>query len=231
MSRSRGGVFVAAFAVLSLACTSTETGNPPVQPNTGLQLGNVTFSVVPGMADPGLLAGQVELVVLPGAELHVTGVETLFDTVVVPIEGEPLGFSVMLPAGFEGWLRLQIIASDGTAFAPLDLVTSDVNVGGMVDALPMPVGECLEVPTTLDLDDAGEATLTVRNDCADSLTFDAPMARLGGVAFVPAAGFTLPAGSEQTLSLSRTDDFPAGQAELLVLREASGERRAVTVRE
>lgn len=232
MSRRSGARFAAVLAAAcAISCSSTETGNPPVQPDTGLQLGNVSFLLVPGMTDPGLLSGQVDFMVPPDSELHVTAVETLFDTVVVPIAGEPLGFSTTLPAGFEGWLRLQIISVDGTAFAPLDLVTSDVAVGGMVEALPMPLGDCLTVPRTLTLDATGAAELELRNDCAEPLTFDAPVARLGGVDLAPPDEFTLAPESRRTLTITRTADFPAGQLELVILREASGERRAVTVRE
>lgn len=225
-------LLLAALGTLcATACTSTETGNPPVQPDTGLLAGNVTFMMIPSMADPGLLSGQVELTVPPGAELHVIAVEGAFDTVVVPIVGEPLGFSTTLPEGFSGWLRLQIITSEGTAFAPLDVLTSDVNVGGMVEPLPSPVGPCLEVPTTLTLDADGAADLVLRNRCDVPLTFEAPVARLSGVDVAPAQGFVLAPNARRTLSVSRTAGFPSGEAELIVLREASGERRAVTVRE
>lgn len=231
MTDGRGVLRVALLGLLcATGCTSTETGNPPVQPDTGLLVGNVRFIEVPGMADPGLLSGEVELVVPSGAALHVTAVEGEFDTVVVPIVGEPLSFSTTLPEGFSGWLRLQIIPSDGPAFAPLDVVTSDGAVG-MVEALPSPLGDCLEVPTALSLDADGAAELELHSTCDDPLTFEAPLARLGGLALTPAAGFTLQRNTRRTITLSRTGDFPTGQAELVVLREASGERRAVTVRE
>lgn len=225
-------LLLAALGTLCVtACTSTETGNPPAQPDTGLLVGNVRFMVVPSMTDSGLLSGEVELIVPPGAVLHVIAVEGAFDPVVVPIAGEPLGFSTTLPEGFSGWLRLQIIASDGPAFSPLDVVTSDASLGGMVDALPSPVGTCLEVPSTLALDADGAADLELRSRCDVPLTFDAPLARLGGVDVVPAQGFVLAPNARRTLSVSRNGGFPTGEAELIILSEASGERRAVTVRE
>jgi hypothetical protein len=220
-----------ACALCALGCTSTETGNPPAQPDTGLEAGNITFLLVPNMGDPGLLSGFVQMNVPFGAELHVTAVDTTFDTVRVPIVGEPPGFTTTLPAAFSGWLRLQIVASDGPEFGPLDVLTSDASVGGMVELLPSPVGDCLEVPTSLTLDADGAADVELVNRCDGPLTFEALLARLGGVSATPATGFTLARNGRRTIAIARTGTFPTGDAEVLVLREASGERRAVTIRE
>jgi hypothetical protein len=159
---ARGHQLALVVALCAMSCASTETGNPPVQPDTGLEAGNVTFMVVPNMGDPGLLSGFVQMNVPFGAELHVTAVDTTLDTVRVPIVGEPLGFTTTLPAGFSGWLRLQIVSADGPPFGPLDVLTSDAAIGGMVELLPSPVGECLEVPTSLTLDADGAADRRAR---------------------------------------------------------------------
>ena len=228
---ARGHQLAPVVALCAMSCASTETGNPPVQPDTGLEAGNVTFMVVPNMGDPGLLSGFVQMNVPFGAELHVTAVDTTLDTVRVPIVGEPLGFTTTLPAGFSGWLRLQIVSADGPPFGPLDVLTSDAAIGGMVELLPSPVGECLEVPTSLTLDADGAADLQLVNRCEGPLTFEAPRARLGGVSATPATGFTLARHGRRTIAISRTAGFPTGDAEVLVLQEGTGERRAVTIRE
>lgn len=219
-----------AAGLLLIGCTSTETGNPPVQPDTGLDVGSVTFQVVPNMGDPGLLSGLVDMTVAAGGEVHITAVETTLDTVRVPIAGEPPGFSASLPADFTGWLRLQVVPLDAAPLGPLDIVTGDA-AGGPVDSLPSSVGPCLEISTALMLDVEGEGDVLVRNRCPMRLTFDAPVARLGGVDVVPGDGFELSSGGRRVLRVVRNGAFPTGDAELVVLREVSGERRAVTVRE
>ena len=66
----------AALTVASTGCTSTETGNPPAQPETGLDAGRITLFTIPNMCDPCLLSGMADKTLTTGGTLRVTAVET-----------------------------------------------------------------------------------------------------------------------------------------------------------
>ena len=222
---ARHAARIAVTALLLLGCASTETGNPPAQPESGLDVARIMFIVLPNMGDPGFLSGEADALLAAGGTLRITAVETELDTFVVPIGTVPPAFSASLPASVSGWLRLQVIAADGQRLAPLDVLASALTLGG-VEPLPNTLQDCLTVPTDVALGGAGVARIRLRNDCAEPIAFDAPSVRLGLVEVDPAGSFELRAGLDFVISspapLTDSDE------DVVILR-AGGGRRAITV--
>lgn len=216
------------LALWLAGCTSTETGNPPAQPETGLDATQIQFVLVPNMGDPGLLSGGADPILAAGGSLRITAVETAFDTIEVPIGVEPVSFSASLPAGFEGWLRLQVIPVAGAPLGPLDVLTGDIALGG-VEPLEGPLAECLLLDRAVSLGDRGVAQVRLQSRCPEPLSFAAAVARRGLVEIDPTDPFELPPGGRVTLDVSALEPFGPDTEELVILREAGGERRAITV--
>ncbi len=223
----RAALWLGLFALS--ACTSTETGNPPAQPDPGLNPLAIQFMLVPGMGDPGLISGVADSDVPPGASLRVTPMDTVLPTLTLTLEGDPPAFSSSLEAGYEGWLRLQIVHPDGELRRPLDIVTGDVATGP-VEPLPAPVGPCLQVETDLTLGPDGTVQVAIANDCPGDLLFEDPSMRLGLMDLVPLGGFSLAVGQTATLEVRANGMTQPGSEDVLLLSETSGERRAVTIR-
>ena len=219
---------IAGLVLALLGCTSTETGNPPAQPETGLDLTSIQFVVLPNMGDPGLLSGEADPLLAAGGTLRVTAIETGLDTVVAPIGLDSAAFSASLPVSASGWLRLQVITAAGERLAPLDVLTSDIALGA-VEPLPNALGDCLTVPLQVALGVAGEARVRLQNHCADAIAFDAPSARLGLVEVDPAAAFEVAPGARLDLYVSSPTPLADEDEDVVVLRAAGGERRAVSV--
>ncbi|MCA9577641.1 MAG: hypothetical protein KC668_19540 [Myxococcales bacterium] len=217
----------AALTVASTGCTSTETGNPPAQPETGLDAGRITLFTIPNMGDPFLLSGMADEALAAGGTLRVTAVETDLPAAVTPIGTSPATFSLALPAGFEGWLRLQVIRADGERLGPLDLLPSDIALGA-VEPLPSPLRDCLSVVADLALEGASEAIVRLQSDCPETLSFEAPTTRLGLVDVTPAEPFELLPGRRVSLTVG-VGALADGQEDVVLLFEAGGERRAVTI--
>lgn len=229
MARWSAALTLLCALVFTLACGSTETGNPPLFPEPGFSLPDLAVVLpadVPGQPpNPVLLEGALANDVPPGSTVVVISLDLLSAARVTTELDDSDDFSVELPQGSNIW-RVQVIAPDGSRYSPLDFNPTD----GADPLFAPPAASCLSIPNAVAT--AGSprvAEFEITNECLDAIDIQAPLARLNLAQVTPDGPLRLAPGESVSLSVELDAAVPIGGEELIVWDGSDGLLQYTTV--
>lgn len=201
-------------ALLLPACIATETGNPPIVVEDESLVVEQASPPAPGDPITTSIDGPAATVSPASGQVEVRLLDSDAPTVVSPVMADG-SFSISFDE--EGGERFRMLVRDGAeASAPLDATA------GFEGLTPLPQTDCIVVSPTARLD---TTTVSIRNDCAFSVTRGAASLRLPSAATVEDGALEIPAGGQAEVTVTGlTDDNTL----LLPLLTPTEELRAVT---
>ena len=210
---------LAVLALALVACTGSETGNPPLDP--GVLVDRLAIPPSGGPGHPTTIVGSAGSVTAETTRVLVTPLDST-NEIVVAVPDSDGSFSVSIDGPTTQRIRIQL--DEGSERRPpLDLTFEGNRLSRTLDASD----DCLTMPLELLAANTSQSlSVHVQNQCDRSIEFLAPRSRLG-LLVSSENMFSIAAGASHDVTI-----FAAAEEDVLYIGEdeATLTRRAVTVR-